>query len=535
MKMTESNRLLREGRKEELWTKHCGYVNLSMDDFMGIQKRLLKEQLHHVGNSPVGKAIMGDKIPETIEEFKHTVPFTTYNDYAPMLEGRNEDMLPEKPYVWARTSGRSSDKGPKWLPLTRKFYEYLGDAVIGSMLMSSCSFPGDVRIERNDKFLLATAPRPYLSGYISYSGQELLDVQFLPSLDEGENMDYGSRVALGFKLAMHEGLDYFMGLASVLARIGEQFAEESGNTTKPSKDLLNPFVLWRLLRALFISKTNNRPLLPKDIWRLKGIMTGGTDTDVYKDKIEYYWGIKPLEGYACTEAGNLAMQSWNFKGMTFFPDSAFLEFIPLEEHLKNQEDPDYVPKTYTYDQLDVGIYELVFTNFHGGILLRYRVGDFFEVTSIGDDEINSVLPQVRFYSRVIDVIDIGTLARFTERNVWKAIDTAGLPYQDWLARKEVLDTHPQLHLYIEPKNGENILIEDAKEKIDRELTRIVPEYEDLKSILNYDPLKVSLLPEGAFMGYMNAQQEAGADLAHIKPPHMQPSEKIMERLLNTKE
>jgi hypothetical protein len=42
MKMTESSRLLREGRKEELWTKHCGYINLSMEEFMEIQKRLLK-------------------------------------------------------------------------------------------------------------------------------------------------------------------------------------------------------------------------------------------------------------------------------------------------------------------------------------------------------------------------------------------------------------------------------------------------------------------------------------------------------------
>jgi hypothetical protein len=503
-----------------------------MEEFMEIQKRLLKEQLLLVGKSEIGKAIMGDKIPETIEEFKQIVPYTTYSDYAEMLEGRNEDILPVKPYVWARTSGRSSEKGPKWIPYTRKIYENLGDAVIGSMLMSSCSYPGDVKIERNDKFLLATAPRPYTSGYISFSGQELLDVQFLPSLEEGEHMDYGNRVALGFKLAMREGLDYFMGLASVLARIGEQFSQESGSATKPSKDLLNPFVLWRLLRALFISKTNNRSLLPKDIWRLKGIMTGGTDTDIYKDKIEHYWGLKPLEGYACTEAGNLAMQSWNFKGMTFFPDIAFLEFIPLEEHLKNQEDPNYIPQAKTYDELEEGIYELVFTNFHGGILMRYRVGDFFEIISLGDEEINSTLPQAKFYSRIIDVIDIGTLARFTERNVWKAIDTTGIPYQDWVARKEVLDTHPQLHLYIEPKDGAVISIDDAKGKIDRELSQLVPEYEDLKSILNYDPLRVSLLPAGAFTAYMSAQQESGADLAHIKPPHMQPLDKVMERLKN---
>lgn len=530
--MTESKKLLREGRKEELWTKHCGYINLSIQEFMEIQTRLLKEQLMLMGVSKIGKVFMGDAIPQTVEEFKQVVPFTTYEDYAELLDGRDETILPVKPHVWARTSGRTSDKGPKWVPYPKKMYDRLGDAVVGAMLMSSCAYPGDVKLERNDKFLLATAPPPYTSGYISHATQEQLEVQFLPSLEEGEKMDYGSRVALGFKLAMREGLDYFMGLASVLARMGEQFEKESGSATKPSKDLLNPFVLWRLIRALIVSKTSNRGLLPKDIWRLKGIMSGGTDTDIYRDKIEYYWGFKPLEGFACTEAGNLAMQSWNFKGMTFFPDAAFYEFIPLEEHQKNAEDPTYPPQTKTYAELEPGIYEIVFTNFHGGIFLRYRIGDFFEVISMGDEEINTTLPQLNFYSRINDIIDIGTVARFTERDIWKAIENSGVHYADWVARKEVLNTHPQLHIYIEPKKGSTMQVEQARQQIDEQLTSLLTDYVDLKTMFEYNPLKVSALPEGAFSAYMSAQVQAGADLAHIKPPHMQPSEKIMERLLS---
>ncbi len=84
-------------------------------------------------------------------------------------------------------------------------------------------------------------------------------------------------------------------------------------------------------------------ILPKDIWKLKGIMTGGADTVVYGNKIEYYWGTKPLQGFGCTEGGNLAMQGWNGKGMVFSPDIVFLEFIPLDEHLKNKADPDFTP------------------------------------------------------------------------------------------------------------------------------------------------------------------------------------------------
>jgi len=531
--MTESSRLLREGRKEELWIKHCGYITLTPEEFMNIQKRLLREQLNLLGRSKIGQAIMGNTIPQTVEEFQEMVPFTTYEDYADLLADRDESILPVKPHVWARTSGRTSTT-PKWVPYPKKMYDRLGDAVVGAMLMSSCEYPGDVKLEVNDKFLLSTAPPPYTSGYISHATHEQLDVRFLPSLEEGEKMDYGSRVALGFKMAMREGLDYFMGLASVLARMGEQFEQQS-SSTKPSKDLLNPFVLWRMLRALMITKVQNRNMLPKDIWHLKGIMSGGTDTDIYRDKIEYYWGFKPLEGFATTEAGNLAVQSWNFKGMTFFPDAAFYEFIPLEEHDKSQEDPTYQPKTLLYDQLVPGVYELVFTNFHGGIFLRYRIGDFFEVTSVGDEEIESTLPQLRFYSRVVDILDIGNFARFTERDIWKAIETANISYTDWVVRKEVLNTHPQLHVYIEPKPGAEISIETAKAKIDQNLTELVSEYEDLKTTFDYDPLIVSLLPAGAFSRYMSAQVESGADMAHIKPPHMQPSDGILERLLHEKD
>jgi hypothetical protein len=36
-----SRKLLEEGRRDELWMKHCGYFTLSPEDFMDVQKRLL--------------------------------------------------------------------------------------------------------------------------------------------------------------------------------------------------------------------------------------------------------------------------------------------------------------------------------------------------------------------------------------------------------------------------------------------------------------------------------------------------------------
>jgi hypothetical protein len=525
-----SRLLLEEGRRDELWTKHCGYFTLSAEDFMEVQNRLLLEQINLLGKSRIGMQLFGNNIPRSVEEFRTNVPLTTYADYEEYFDKQVEDILPVKPIMWVRTSGRTSSKGPKWIPYTKTMYERLGDLTVGAMLMASASYSGEVRLERNDKFLLATAPPPYVSAFVSRSAQDQLDVKFLPPLEQGEKMEYAQRVALGFRLAMREGLDYFMGLASVLARMGEQFEQQSG-TTKLSKELLDPATLYRLIKAVIIAKLNQRNILPKDIWKLKGIMTGGADTVVYGSKIEHYWGKRPLQGYGSTEGGNLAMQGWNGKGMVFSPDINFLEFIPLDEHLKNRAEPNYQPKTVLYNELDLGVYEFVLTNFHGGALVRYRIGDLFEVISLRDEELGSPLPQLRFYSRADDVIDLGNLVRLTEKDIWKAIEATGVKYQDWVARKEFNSTDITLHIYLEPKPSEIVTVEEYRGHLALELSKLSPEFNGLGEILGRNPIRISLFKPGSFDSYMKQKQKEGADLAHIKPPHMQPSDQVMKRLL----
>jgi hypothetical protein len=526
-----SRQLLEEGRREDLWTKHCGFFNLKPDEFMEVQRRLLLEQIHLLQNSEIGKKFFGDTTPRTMDEFRAAVPLTRYSDYEEYFDCQNEEVLPVKPFVWARTSGRTSVKGPKWIPYTRTMYDRLGEMTVGAMLLASATYTGDVKLERNDKFLLATAPPPYVSAFVSRSAQDQMDVKFLPPLEQGENMEYAPRVALGFRLAMREGMDYFMGLASVLARMGEQFEQQSGST-KFSKELMDPATLWRLVKAVVKAKLHKRNILPKDIWKPKGIMTGGADTIVYGSKIEYYWGRKPLQGFGCTEGGNLAMQGWNGKGMVFSPDIAFLEFIPLEEHLRNKEDPSYQPRTVLYDELELGIYEFVLTNFHGGALMRYRIGDLFEVIAMHDDEIGSPLPQLRFYSRADDVIDLGNLVRLTEKDIWKAIEATNIKYQDWIARKEFSDQDVFLHLYIEPKPSETSNEEELRQSIAAELSKISSEFGNIEEILGYNPVQVFFLKPGAFDAYMKQKQQEGADLAHIKPPHMQPSGLVLKHLID---
>jgi len=528
--MTSASKLIQQGRKEELWMKYCGFLDLDLTEFMEIQERLLLEQIELLGKSMMGRMLMGDVIPSSMQEFRDVVPLTTYDDYVGYLENKREDVLPRKPHTWAHTSGRSGDFRFKWVPYTKKMYDRLGEVVVGSMILATSSKKGDLFLKPNDSILLATAPSPYLSGLVSRSTQQQMDVKFLPPLDSGEQMDFRERISEGFKLGIKEGIDFFYGIPSVLVNIGEQLEQGSGSLNF-SWDMLRLNVLWRFLKGFYTARIKKRNILPKDIWKVKGIMAGGADTTVYNDPVHYYWGKRPLEGYGCTEGGILAIQAWNYQGMTFFPEDNFLEFIPHEEHKKSKEDPDYEPRTLLYDELEPGIYELVFTNFHGGIFTRYRVGDLFKVVALRDDDLGINLPQVRFFSRSDDIINLAGFALLTENDLMQAIELSDVDYYEWVARKEIENNKAYLHIFLEIKSVNNIDPDQLKSEITNHLRKINPDYEDLENMLTYNALKLSLLNPGAFGAYMDYQQSQGADLAHTKPPHMKPTKKQITRLI----
>ena len=531
--MTTLSTMIRQGRNKEIWTKYLGFLDLNPDEFMEIQERLLLEQINLLGKSMMGRMLMGDVIPGSIKEFREIVPLTSYKDYQVYLDQKKIDVLPREPIAWAHTSGRSGDFKYKWAPYTQKMFDQLGASVIGSMILSSCTKKGEINLGINDKTLLATAHEPYISGLISKSADQQMDIHFLPPLDKAEKMEFLDIIQTGFKMAMIEGMDFFYGLASILVNIGQRFEQGSGSVSF-SVEMLRPDVLFRLLKSFIKGKIRGENLLPKDIWKLKGIMTGGVDTSIYKKQIEYYWGRKPLEGYACTEGGSVCMQAWNYKGMTFIPENNFLEFIPHEEHKKNKEDPNYQPKTVLYNELEEGIYELVFTNFHGGIFTRYRVGDLFKVISLRDEELNINLPQVQFYSRDSDLINLAGFALITEKDIWRALEKSDCDYHEWVARKEVKDNQAYMHIFVEMKEVTSLDVDTITDRINSALKEVNSDYNDLEDMLGYNALKVSLLNPGAFGVYMDYQRSHGADLAHTKPPHMKPTQKQMEKLLQGK-
>ncbi len=532
--------LLSAGRRAELWEMCCGFIDLPLEEFMKTQKRLLLEQIELLNNCELGRKVMRQANPDSIDDFRRTVPLTTYADYCPELPQQREDVLPAKPAFWTRTSGYSGTYETKWVPMSHRFAQEYEKVSAACALFGLSRSRGDINhVTEHWKILYTVGGLEYASGMAGHLMQRAFNFDFLPSNLNGQT--FTEKIKQGFAEALHQGLDGFGGLPSVLVTVGQQMQEQPKKP--PARFLLaHPGAAARLARGLLKSRLARRPMLPKDLWDVKIILGGGTDSAVFSKKVEDMWGRRPLELYAGTEGGIYATQTWDYQGLTLIPTLNFFEFIPEDEHLKWQINPDYQPKTVLLDEVRPGHnYELVITNLHGGSLVRFRLGDMITITSLRNDNLNIDIPQMMFYGRADYVIDIAGLGRLTERIIWEAIENTGIPHAEWAARKELKEDKAVLHVYVEPREATTVNETQFAEAVSRELGKLESQYhhnpyniydgaDDSTAQELQQYVEVSYLPLGAFANYIAFKQAEGADLGHLKPPHVNPSDRVLSLL-----
>jgi len=510
------------------WRKYCGFLDLSLEQFMTIQEALLMQQLHQVAHCRLGERSIGKKVPTRVDEFRNSVPLTTYEDYLPDLEQGNEDLLPQKPYIWAHTTGTSGSF--KKVPYTLQFYNRLLDDLMSVFILACSKRRGHSSIVEGDRVLFNVAPRPYLSGILASGASERFNLKPVISPDMHDSMDFREKAAKGFEVSLRTGVDILIAMTSVLVKIGNDFNKLSENSNI-SSHILHPAELYRFARAFLQSKLENRSMLPKDLWPVKAIIGWGIDTNIYRELVHKYWGMYPYELHACTEAGIVAVQNWNRKGMTFIPYSNFFEFIPEAEWLECKRHVFYQPRTVLLSEVKPGeCYELVITSFYGMPFIRYRVGHLVKITSLTDEEAQVYLPQMVFEARADDLIDIAGFTRISEKAVAQAIAHIGLNYEEWSIRKEVNQGKPTLHLYIELNDDH--LPTDVASALHDELKSIDPGYRDLDLMMDIHPLEVTVLHPGTFRDYYMVKKESGAELHQRRPPRMNASDDIIRELVH---
>jgi hypothetical protein len=527
--MSKLAELFKQGNYDELWDRCCGFIDLSLAEVMKIQHRLLLEQIVLLKNCQLGQRIMGEANPTTVDEFREMVPLTTYDDYASDLLKRRMDVLPKKPTLWQYTSGKSGEYSHRWAPVTARQLDEIEPLLFALLLFSSCNKRKEIGFNEHDSFLYGMAPPPYTSGTMArVFPNEIFNL--LPPVEEAERMSFNDRIKKGFDMGLSEGIDLCFSMSSVAVAIGRRLRRKNGKTgIKPL--IKRPKALLRLAKGKIKSKLAGRPMMPKDIWPLKSLVTFGIDGSIFREEIKQMWGRYPLDFHGSTEAPLIAMQTWDYEGMSFVPNLNFFEFIPEEEAVKSWQDSSYQPKTYLLDELKPGNYELVITNLHGGPFTRLRLGHLIRIISLKNKKLGIDIPQMEFLTRVDDQIDIAGFTRLSEKIIWEAIENTGLAYKNWTARKEVRKDKPILHLYIELKENGFITTEQIANSIHSELKRLDAPYADLESFTGLRTLEVSLLPSGAFKSYKRQQQAAGVELALLNPPHINPTAAIIKQLV----
>jgi len=535
--MTRPIDLLREGRKEELWQMCCGFLNLSLEQFMDIQKRLLLEEIELLKNGELGRRVMRGAMPETVEEFREQVPLTTYSDYLPEIVEKKEDVLPTKPAIWVHTIGRAGEYDVKWVPYSRRFLYDFERIAGGVGLLASCDDQGDFLAKEHMKTLSTLGSQYYGSGAIGYMIKQALGCDFLPSSAYGRSLQ--EKVKAGFEEALYRGLDSCGGLSSIMVYVGEMFRQ--GTIDVDTRFLLShPKASARFIKGLIKSKLAHRPMVPKDLWLVKVIVGGGVDGSIFREGVEELWGRRPLEIYAGTEGGIYATQTWDYEGMTFIPNLNFFEFIPEREWFKWQLDHSYQPKTILLDEVKAGEkYEIVITNFHGGIMSRYRPGDMVRITSLRNEKLNIDIPQMVFEKRADGLVIIFGVGYLTEKLIGEAIENTGIPYVDWTACKEIVSNKPTLRVYIELKDNYIASEQSVAASVYDELEKLDSVYHfnlykyaygNATKFLGLRPISVTFLPEGAFSGYISQRRSEGAAVNSLKPPHINPSDEALSLL-----
>jgi hypothetical protein len=504
----------------QIWEQYCGFIDLSMSQYMDIQNRLMLEQIALYADCELGRRIMKGKKPTSVSEFRAIVPLTRYEDYADLLLSKVESALPAKPLLWIETTWEGAKNPIKVAPYTEGMVRNYSNSILAIIILATSSARGQFSLRGGENFLYGMAPLPYLTGLIPHLVSEQFPVNFMPPIEDAEKLGFRERSKLGFNMGIQKGVDLFFGLSSIVAKMGETFA--SGNSSAGFNLIKNtPTMNKRLIKAWINSKQDGTPIRPKDIWTLKGLACTGTDTPGLKKKIEEYWGVRPLELFGGTESGCIATETWNKDGLVFYPDVDFYEFIPKTEIDKNMENPSYIPNTYLLNELlPDNEYELVISNFKGGAFMRYRTGDMFRCISLVNEVDGITLPQFTYMDRYPTIIDIAGFTRIIEDTINEAINISKLDIEQWFAVKDMDNLRRSyVHLYVEiGQNGmRSGLTQDIiKEHLSIYFRHIDSDFKDLKALLGIDPLKITILPRGTTNKFLDT---FGRNIRKMNPSH----------------
>ena len=121
----------------QIWQEYCGFLDLSLEEYMFIQKRLMQEQVDIWSQCALGRQFLGGRKVADIDEFRRVMPLTTYEDYADILLTKRGDMLPDEPIIWIQTTWEGGKHPVKVAPYTRSMLDIYTHNVLACLILST--------------------------------------------------------------------------------------------------------------------------------------------------------------------------------------------------------------------------------------------------------------------------------------------------------------------------------------------------------------------------------------------------------------
>ena len=187
---------LRNGDSEAMWQEYLGFMDLDIEGYMAIQRRLMQEQLRLWCGSNLGRSILcGTPVPHTIEEFRNVVPLTVYDDYAEVLLSKRDEDLPEPAAIWIKTTWEGGKHPIKIAPYTQGMLDTYRTNMGACIIMFGATEKGKFTIGK--RVLSGFAPLPYATGLMGLMLRQETDMRFLPPHEEAQDMSFSQKDEAG--------------------------------------------------------------------------------------------------------------------------------------------------------------------------------------------------------------------------------------------------------------------------------------------------------------------------------------------------
>jgi len=241
-------------------------------------------------------------------------------------------------------------------------------------------------------------------------------------------------------------------------------------------------------------------------FHLKGFMTQDSSSLVFKDEIKKITGSYPKTTYGATEIMIPTVASIEHPGCFIFDWRVlYAEFVPDDQKIENSEpiikaDIDVVDLS----GVEPGKrYQLIATPYLTEIT-RYVMPDILHCVDRGDDVLNSQLPVFKYHARSDKIIVLHNFTRIVEEEITQVLKDANVPFVDYTVIKMQDGTHDYMKMYLElskPMDHDTVY-----RMIDERLTEFDRDWHDLKEVLNYDPLRIELIPKDSFRHYLQHRE-----------------------------